>query len=286
MYKIILKLSLCLVLPLLIGSVNSEITEKNIENNRDYYEVIGATTGRKIEEKLYSEKRVIETHLTAVSAIKKAFANEGINPTSVKVLLYYDGLTISDSAPARMLQTKAHPNTISSPWLDLTKTVTTSGETRITIRIDATAARLLSDLYSKPEDKSNQDDFLSIPSIKQSCYFKVSDKYEKYGLTRKLAASKVREIYSCAPEELREPLLSLFKSSNHFGVGTTFPAFSYSVHNQLFLHCQDEAEEYYSDIYSQLAIQGLQILKGKFNPESKWWTEIIDCIKPVQECQT
>ena len=35
------------------------------------------TTGKKIEETLYAGERVIETHITTVSAIKEALINEG-----------------------------------------------------------------------------------------------------------------------------------------------------------------------------------------------------------------
>ena len=251
------------MLPLLLASNQLQLTEEDIKNNRNYYEVIGATTGEKIEEKLYASQRLIETHIKSVSAIKKALANEGIDPASVRVLLYYDGLTIDDSLLPRMWQTKTHPNTISSPWLDLTRTVTTSGETRITIRIDATAARLLKDLYS--EDKYKESGFLSIPSIEQSCYFKVSNEYEKYDLDKKIAVNKTRKIYNCVPKKLREPLLSLFQTSEYTKIAN-FSSFSWGVHNQLFMRCQDKVEKYYEELYPQLAIRGLQILESEFDP--------------------
>ena len=279
--------SICM-LPVLLASTQLKLAEEEIHNNRDYYEVIGATTGKKIEEIMYAEKRVIETHITAVSAIKKALANEGIDPASVRVLLYYDGLTIDDSLPPRMWQAKPHPNTISSPWLDLTRTVTTSGKTQITIRIDATAARLMRDVYSKPEDKTNNienNNFLSIPSVKVSCFKKIINEYEKYGVIKKLAVEQVREIYGCVPEQLREPLLSLFQSSKQSGMRMVFGGFNFNVYDQLFLNCQDEAEEYYRELYPHLAVRGLEILEDEYNLESEWWTEILDRIKPSQKCQ-
>ena len=235
MYKVMRNLSICLAFPFLLGSANLELTEQDIQNNRAYYEVINATSGQKIEKQLYAGKRVIQTHIATVLAIKEALGNQGIDPEKVRVLLYYDGLTISDSAPKRMWQTKSHPDTISSPWLDLTKTDTTSGETKITIRIDVTAARLLSDLYSDPEYKSKVDDFLSIPSIKQSCFSRMLNEYENYGLDKKLAVDKVRKIYGCVPEKLREPLLFLFRSSGLAILGNS-SFFPWSVHNQMFLN--------------------------------------------------
>ena len=281
MIQNLLVISIC---SLLFASARVPLTENNLKNNRDYYEVIGATTGKKIEKTLYAKERVIQTHIKTVSVIKKALANEGIDPKQIRVLLYYDGLTIRDSAPPRMWQSKLHLDTISSPWLDLTRTITTNNETEIIIRIDATAARLLVDLYSKPEDKSQIDSFLSIPTVKQSCHFKVSNEYEKYNLDRELAADKVRKIYGCVPEKLREPLLSLFQSSQ-LAIFDNSSFFPWSVHDQLFLHCQDEAEQYYSELYSRLAVRGLQILEDEFNPQSEWWTEIINRIKPIEECQ-
>ena len=215
------KLLTIFMFPLLLASTQLKLTEEDIQNNRDYYEVIQATMGEKEERSLYAEDRVIETHITAVSAIKKALANEGVDPSKIRVLLYYDGLTIKDDSPARKWQAKPHPNTITSPWLDLTKTLTTSGETRITIRIDATSARLLSDLFAKPEDKYSVSDFLEIPSIKESCFNKIFSKYETAasrifntpGILRSRdttsVVSEVRKNYGCVPEDLREPLLSL-----------------------------------------------------------------------------
>jgi hypothetical protein len=301
---VIQKLLSISMFPLLLASTQLKLTEGDLQNNRDYYEVINATTGEKIEEKLYTkEERLIETHIAVVSAIKKALANQGVAASTVKVLLYYEGLAIKDSWPPRMWQNKPHPDTITSPWLDLTKTVTNSGETRITIRIDATAARLMSDLYSQPEDKSNASGFLSIPSIKSSCFDKIIYKYELAILTflgrippvtqdpkepwqdAKEARNESRKSFDCAPEELREPLMSLIKSSAHSGIGLAFGGLDFTVPSQLFDDCQDEAEKYYSELYPQIVVRGLQILESELNSEPGWWTEIIDQIEPIQKCQ-
>jgi hypothetical protein len=290
---VIQKLLSIAMLPLLLTSNDLKFAEQDLQNNRDYYEVINATTGEKIEDKLYTEDRLIETHITAVSAIKKALANEGIDPSKVRILLYYDSLTVGDSSLPRMWQTKPHPDTITSPWLDLTKTVTNSGETTITVRIDVTAARLLKDLYSKPEDKSNEGSFLSIPTMKESCFRKIIFEYQKaasetLGLDAKWVANKTRKNYSCAPKKLREPLLSLFQSSKQeiSHISMIFGLFDRSVHSQLFLYCQDEVKKYYSELYPRLAVRGLQILESESNPEPNWWTNVVDQIKPIQECQS
>ncbi len=295
-YKVIQKLLTIFIFPLLLASTQLKLTEEDIKNNRDYYEVIQATTGKKETSQLYAETAVIETHITAVSAIKKALANEGIDPSKIRVLLYYDGLTIRDDSPPRKWQAKPYPDTITSPWLDITKTVTTSGETRITIRIDATAARLLSDLFAKPEDKYSVSDFLEIPSIKESCFNKIFSKYEiaasrifnTPGILRSRdttsVVSEVRKNYGCVPEDLREPLLSILESSDHSGMGMVLSPFYFNVFDQLNRYCQDVAKEYYNELYPNLAVKGLQILESESNSEPKWWTEIIDQIKPIQEC--
>lgn len=276
--------------PLLLGSTNLELAQNNINTRNRDYEVIEATTGKKTDNiESYAEDRVIETHITAVSAIKKALANEGIDPAIVRVLLYYDSLFIDDSLPSRMWQTQPHPDTISSPWLDLTRTVTNSGETRIIIRIDATSSRLLSDLYSESADKSNISGFLEIPAIRQSCFSKIMDAHTTafikivYQRQEGSVFDEVGKSYNCAPKKLREPLISLMRESHGFGFGG-LPV-SYNSLRNLNYYCQDEAEQYYSQLYPRLAIRGLQILESKLNSEPKWWTEIIDQIEPIQECQ-
>jgi hypothetical protein len=295
----LLKLLTISMFPLLLASSHLQLTEEDIQNNRDYYEVINAATGEKEERRLYTDNPGIETHLTAVLAIRKALANEGIDPSTVIVLLYYDGLITDDSLSPRMWQRKPHPSTITSPWLDLTKTLTTSGETRITIRIDATGSRLLSDVFSKPEDKSNVSGFLSIPFIKRSCSSKIIAKYQTAKLERlqslrtpeskskEWVVNEARKSSNCAPEKLREPLLSLIKSSDQPDTLTDSNMFEYGVFGQLSYRLQDQAKQYYRELYPRLAVRGLQILESESSPEPKWWTEIIDQIqiKPIQEYQ-
>ena len=267
------------MLPLLLASSHLQLTEEDIQNNRDYFEIIDAATGKKEERTLYADKPVIQTHIMAVSAIRKALADEGIDPSNVKVLLYYQGLTIGDDLAPRMWQNKPHPDTISSPWLDLTKTVNTAGETRITIRIDATASRFLSDLFPESANKSNISGFLSIPAIKESCFNKIFDKYEEY------KASEALKISHCAPKELREPLMSLFQSSYHYNNWLSNWLSNFDPFGQLFYYCQDSAEQYYTELYPHLAVQGLQLLESQLSPEPKWWNEVIDEIEPIQKCQ-
>jgi hypothetical protein len=283
--------------PLLLASSHLQLTEKDIQNNRDYFEVIDAATGKKDERTLYAEKPVIQTHIMAVSAIKKALADEGIDPSNVRVLLYYHGLTISDDSAPRMWQNKPHPDTISSPWLDLTRTVTTAGETRITIRIDATASRLLSDLFPESANKSDISGFLQIPAIKESCYSKLINTHESLFIqfvnslrnperkNQKSVVSEVRKNYSCAPKELREPLLSLMGISSSFGYGSFFPPLYLTSFESLNNRCQNEAKQYYSELYPRLVLRGLQILESESTNNYQWWIKDIDQIEPIRECR-
>jgi hypothetical protein len=289
------------MLPLLVASSHLQLTEEDIQNNRDYFEVIDAATGKKEERTLYDDKPVIQTHIMAVSAIKKALADEGINPSNVKVLLYYQGLTISDDSAPGMWQNKPHPDTISSPWLDLTKTETTAGETRITIRIDATASRLLSDLFPESANKSNISGFLEIPAIKESCYSKLINTYqsvllESFYSQRRLestnkksvegeARGEVRKEYSCVPEELREPLLSLMGISDIYIAKIDIPLLYITSVESLNNRCHNEAEQYYSELYPQLAVRGLQILENELTANHQWWIKGIDQIEPIKKCR-
>jgi hypothetical protein len=293
------------MLPLLLASSHLQLTEEDIQNNRDYFEVIDAATGKKEERTLYADKPVIQTHIMAVSAIRKALADEGIDPSNVKVLLYYQGLTIGDDLAPRMWQNKPHPDTISSPWLDLTKTVNTAGETRITIRIDATASRFLSDLFPESANKSNISGFLEIPAIKESCYSKLINTYQSVVLEsiysqripmngqrrpeRKNiksvegeARGEVRKDYSCAPEKLREPLLSLMGISGIYSVIPNIPLLYSNSFETLNDECQNESEQYYGELYPQLAVRGLQILESELTNNSQWWIKVIDQIQPIQ----
>ena len=271
------------IFPLLLALTQLKLSQNNINTQNRDYEVIEATTGKKTDNiEYYAEDPVIETHRAAVSAIKKALANEGIDTSKVRIMLYYDPIAIRDDSPPRIWNSKSHPNTVSSPWLDLTKTVTTSGETRITIRIDATSSRVINDLFSKFENKRNASEFLKIPSIRESCFKWISDQYPTVRLKSEiLKTNNLTQIFNCAPEEIRESLLLLFKSSNQSTTGS----FTFNAINQLNYSCQDVARQYYSELYPRLAIQGLQNLKSEFKSEFKWWTEIINQIEPIQKCQ-
>lgn len=276
MYSKFKKLSILIVFPFLLGSTQLKLTEQDIQNNRDHYEVIEATTGRKETSQFYAEDAVIETHIETVLAIKKALAKEGINSSQVRILLYYDPIAIRDDSPPRIWNSKSHVNTISSPWLDLTKTINTSGETRITIRIDATSSRLISDLFSQPDNKQNISSFLKIPSLTDSCLLWMTNQY----IAARFEGGLLSEDLYCASEELKEPLLLLFKSSN-----SSTGSFIFPVINELDYYCQDEARKYYSEFYPRLAVQALHILRGKSTSNSMWWREIYQKRESIEECK-
>lgn len=264
------------MLPLLLTSNNLKLAQNDIDSLNKDYEVIQATTGEKESPRFYAEDPVVETHIQTVSAIKKALTEEGIDPDRVRVLLYYDPIAIRDDSPPRIWNSKPHPNTITSPWLDMTKTVTTSGETRITIRIDATSARVISDLFSEPQERENVSSFLSIPSITESCLFWMTERYTK----ARFEGGLIPDSLYCAPEELKKPLLSLFKSSKN-GLGSFF----FPVVEELDYYCQNSARKYYSQLYPSLTIRGLKILENESKPDSKWWRKIIEQVQPIQECE-
>lgn len=281
MYGRIKKLSILIVFPFLLGSSHWELTQNNINTKDRDYEVIEATTGKKETSQFYAEDPVIETHIATTSAIRKALANEGIDSSQITILLYYDPLAIRDNLPPRMWNSKSHTNTITSPWLDLTKIVTTSGKEKITIRIDATAARMIRDLYFNSEKLENAPGFLSIPSLRESCFLWIADTYRtvklKSGL---LELEQVPKSFDCVPKKQREPLLFLFESS-HQDLGSV----AQPVIDQLNYYCQNTAREYYSKVYPSLALKGLQVLESNSEPKSKWWAEIFEPAKQTEKCQ-
>lgn len=276
MHSELKKISILIMFPFLLGSTQLELTEQDIKNNRDHYEVIEATTGKKETSQFYAEDAVIATHIETVLAIKKVLAKEGINSSQVRILLYYDPITIRDDSPPRIWNSKSHVNTISSPWLDLTKTITTSGETKITIRIDATSSRLISDLFSQPDNKQNISAFLEIPSLTESCLLWMTNKY----IAARFEGGLLSEDLYCASEELKKPLLLLFKSSN-----SSTGSFIFPVIDELDYYCQDEARKYYSEFYPQLAFQGLHMLEDKSAFDPMWWREVYQKREPIEECK-
>lgn len=276
MYSKIIKLSTLIVMPFLLSSSHLELTESDIQNHRDYYEVIGATTGKKEEAEVYALDEIVKTHAITVSALRKAMIKEGIDTSQVEILVYYDPLIIRDDSPPRIWNSKPHPDTITSPWLDVTKIKTTSGGTKITIRIDATSARVVSDLFSESEGKKNTNSFLSIPSIRESCLWWMTARYTE----AKFEGGLTPDNLYCAPKELRKPLISLFRSAKPSTGSLDEPVIFEFVY-----YCQDAAREYYSKLYPRLVVQALQILESKSDVYSQWWKRIIEQVEPIQECK-
>ena len=268
-----------LVFPFILGSNYENLTvedREKINNNRGYYEVIEATTGKKEQSQYYAGDFEIKTHIETISALKKALADEGIDLSKVRIELYYDPIAIRDELPPRIWNFKPHRNTISSPWLDVTKTITTTGETRVTIRIDATAARLIDDLFSEPEHKDNTGGFLQISSITENCLSKAIAQYEEAIFKGGLNTDSL----NCVDKQLREPLISLFKSAKPGASSLDEP-----TRFELEYYCQDAASKYYRELYPRLAVEGLKILEGDSKRNSKWWKEVVNTVKPIQECK-
>jgi hypothetical protein len=99
---VIQKLLSIAMLPLLITSSHLKLAQNDINSLNKDYEVIQATTGEKESPRFYAEDPVVETHIQTVSAIKKALAEEGIDPSQVRVLLYYDPIVIRDDSLPRI----------------------------------------------------------------------------------------------------------------------------------------------------------------------------------------
>ena len=281
MHSKIKQLFIFILLPLLLGANHSELTEKDIQNNKNFYEVINATTGEKETSQFYAEDEVVKTHGITVSALRKALDRKGFDASQVRILLYYDPIAVRDDLLPRMWNSKSHPNTITSPWLDVTKIKTTSGKTKITIRIDATSARVVNDLFSKLEKQNDVGGFLSISPIRESCFLWIGDTYSNEKLNNgTLELKQVPRSFDCVLEELREPLLFLFELS-HTGLGSLVELVIVQLNN----YCQDTARQYYSELYPSLALRALQILENKSKPKPKWWIEIFKPVEQTEECQ-
>ena len=246
------------------------------------YKVINATTLTEHTVGAYTGRLNEQTHLVTTSAIKEALVKQGVDPSAIKILLYFDYVSISDDLPPRKWDYKSKPNTISSPWLELTKTITDLGEEKIVIRVDATYARLIYDLFSKPPlIRANSDSFLEIPSLRDNCLVEAIRSYPPVRLNSpSLTLQEFRDSFDCVPEQLREPLLSLFKSSEQDFIGS----FEFPVFRELEYHCQGTARKYYRELYPHLAVRALQIIESDSKPKPKRWTEIVKDIEPVQKC--
>lgn len=282
-HKMIKKLAVNLfLLPSFIVQTNLNCFAQTKPSYFNNYTVINATTLTEHTGGTYTGELNEQTHLITTSAIKKALIEEGIDASAIEILLYYDWMFINDNLSSVKWDSKYRSNTISSPWLELTKTVSDSGETKIVIRIDATYARLINDLFSEPDDKYKMNSFLGIPSVQQTCFEQMTENYQAIKLSsEELTVSKVPNSFNCAPEELRKPLLSLFKSSSQ----EFSEPFLNHVAEELDSNCQDAARQYYEKLYPRLAVRALRILNNEFNSDLRWWREIVKQTKPIEKCR-
>lgn len=268
-------------LSFLISSNNSCFGQDKMTYSNNY-EVIYAVTGKKIGFKDYAEEPVLQTHHAIVSAVKKAFAEEGVDASAINISLYYADLFPGGNLPRKNRHSVSSKNTILSPWMKLTKTVSNSGATGIEIHFDVTHFRLVFDLFSESNDKTETNNFLEIPFVSSTCMKEMTEGYTD--AVQNSEDRKVREIpdaFSCAPESVRQPLLSLFKSSPQDFVSP----FVVNVMEELIFNCQDAARQYYSELYPRLAVKALQILESESNLEPMWWTKVVEQAKPIQQCQ-
>ena len=241
------------------------------------YKVINATTLTEHTGGAYTGRLNEQTHLITTSAIK-----EGVDASEIEILLYFDWMFINDDITPIKQHLQSNNNTISSPWMQVTKTVSDSGEIVLLIRIDATYARLINDLFSESGDQYNKNSFLGIPSVQQTCFKQMTESYQTIKLSsEELTVSTVPNSFNCAPEELRKPLLSLFKSSRQ----EFSEPFLNHVVEELDSNCQIVARQYYKKLYSRLAVRALSILNNEFNSDFCWWSEIVKQTKPIEKCR-
>lgn len=117
-HKIIKKLAINLFL--LTGFIVFNNSKCIAQVNPPYinkYKVINATTLTEHTGGAYTGKLNEQTHLITTSAIKKALIEEGVDASTIEILLYFDYVSISDDLSPRKWDSKSKPNTVSS-YLD------------------------------------------------------------------------------------------------------------------------------------------------------------------------
>ena len=282
MYKVIKKLSLLIVFPFLLGSTCLS-TDKNNTNDFNSYQIIDIVTGEKKDPTSYTEEEVMQTYSFITSLIMKTLAKEGVDLSTVDITLYFAWmLGLEDSPKIKWLSTK-DKQTISSPWMELTKIISSTGDTAFTIRLDATYSRLIFDVFGESKYETTAGNFLGVPLVKDTCFQKiVYDYLDAVASSENLIIRQVPKSFDCAPEILRKPLFNWFESSQLDFSGT----FLFYVLKELDVNCQDAAREFYKELYSLLAVRALEILDSQLEPNPIWWRDVIEEIEPIKKCQS
>lgn len=283
MYTIIKKSLILVVFSLIISS---EYLKAAQENATDFnsYRIINAVTGNELNLETYSkEVEIIKTNLTVTSEIRKTLVENGINLSKIDISLYFEGLFVSslvdDYDQEQISNQMSNDQTVSSPWMELTKTFLNSGEKKIEIKIDATDSRLMMDAFSYRGEAFTVKGFREIPDIKQTCFNKVEKAYVSNKMSDGYEIFELADAFDCVPKPMRRPLLSLFESSDQVFLSTMTEL----VYQKLDI-CSIKVQDYYSRLYPLLALRALQILESNSNPEPFWWMDIVKQIHPIQVC--
>ncbi len=272
-----------LSLSFLIGS--SPLSCFGLDNVADSnnYEIIDAVTQIKLQ-KVYARTDIIQMYLVATAAMKDKILEKETDISSINIALYY-AMFLEFSLPlANSPKEKWYPQrgerTISSPWLELTETVSVDGAREIEIRIDATGPKFVMDLFSdpyprlimdsffNPNDRAITTNFLQVDPMSETCFVEATGSYKDVSIGGSTVIFPSG--FSCVSEPLRRPLLSLFLSSKQ----EFFLPFRPYVFDKLY-ECQDIAQDYYSELYTGLAIRALEILNSESEPEAMWWAGVL-----------
>ncbi len=269
-----------LSLSFLIGSSPLSCFGREKVADSSNYKIIDAVTGSELKFEKYAKYGTL--YLAATAAMKKKILEKEADISKINITLYYAPLYAITDLPEEKWYPQRGERTISSPWLKLTETVSVSGPREIEIRIDATESRFVMDLFSdpyprlmmdsffNPNDRTIMTNFLEVDPMSQICLEEAVESYATAvtgGSVRRF--SGFSGAFSCVSEPLRRPLLSLFLSSNQ----TFFAPFIGPVFERLYKTCPDIAPGYYTELYTDLAIQALEILKSESEPEAMWWGE-------------
>ena len=264
--------------------------DKVIFNN---YEVVDATTSKKINPNLYKRYETIQINLNATSATKEALLKQEIDISSINILVYYSeiftGNIITERAEKLAKEQYSsllnqgfilEQRKLSSPWMQFTKTVFESGKSEVIIEIDATYSRLIMDLFSNHNSRDENKIFREISPIEQACFYEIERAYVNAEMfSGSLSVNELDDAFGCVQKPLRQPLLSLFKSANQIFLTSMVEPVVRRLNS-----CQQTVEEYYGLLYPHLAVRALEILNSDSDPDHTWWTEVIREIEPIQKC--
>ncbi len=150
-----------LSLSFLIGSSPSSCFGLEKVADSSHYKIIDAVTGSELKFKEYAKYSTSYLYLAATAAMKKKILEKEADISKINITLYYARLYAVTDLPEEKWYPQRGERTISSPWLELTETVSVSGAREIEIHIDATESRFVMDLFSDPYPRLMMDSFFN-----------------------------------------------------------------------------------------------------------------------------